>query len=101
MGLQRGSVPFGVPAGPFPSAIREADMYEPSLLLFVGALSLGPIVAATPEANSKPTYSKEISRILQKNCEGCHRPGQIGPFALTNYAEASAHARDIKRVTRA
>ena len=65
------------------------------------ACSLAAAHAATPELNGKPTYAKEVSRIIQKNCEGCHRPGQIGPFSLTNYREASAHARDIKRLTQA
>lgn len=49
--------------------------------------------------NGAPTYAKEVSRILQKRCEGCHRPGQIGPFALTNYEQVSAFAPEIKRAT--
>ena len=48
-----------------------------------------------------PTYSKEVSRIIQKNCENCHRPGQVGPFALTSYDEARAFVKEIKRVTQA
>jgi len=48
-----------------------------------------------------PTYGKEVSRILQKNCESCHRPGQIAPFALTSYGQAKAFAKEIKRVTQA
>src|SRR5258708_6301698 len=44
-----------------------------------------------------PTYAKEVSRIVQKNCEGCHRSGQIGPFSLTNYKEVSAFRAEIKR----
>ena len=34
------------------------------------------------EANSDVTYSNQIARIFQKHCVECHRPGQIGPFAL-------------------
>src|SRR5712692_4481640 len=67
----------------------------------VALLSVAGASAATPDLAAKPTYAKEVSRIVQKNCEGCHRPGQIGPFSLTNYQEISAHARDIKRVTQA
>ena len=48
-----------------------------------------------------PTYAKEVSRIVQKNCEGCHRPGQIGPFSLTNHKEVSAFRAEIKRVVTA
>src|SRR5215510_5450465 len=67
---------------------------------FVGLLAAA-LATATPDLTPKPTYAKEVSRIIQKNCESCHRPGQIGPFSLANYQEISAHARDIKRVTQA
>ena len=29
-----------------------------------------------------PTYNKDIAPILWKNCAGCHRAGEIGPFSL-------------------
>lgn len=32
-----------------------------------------------------PTYHREISRILQRTCVGCHRQGGEGPFSLENY----------------
>jgi mono/diheme cytochrome c family protein len=44
------------------------------------------------------TYSKEISRILEARCQGCHRPGDIGPMSLMNYDDAVAYAPDILRV---
>ena len=53
--------------------------------------------ADKPSGNGLPTYAKEVSRIIQKNCEGCHRPGQIGPFSLTNYEQVSAFAPEIKK----
>ena len=58
-------------------------------------------VGAEKLSDAKPTFGKEVSRIVQKNCEGCHRPGQIGPFSLTNYKEISAFKTEIKRVTQA
>ncbi len=45
-----------------------------------------------------PTYAKEVSRILQKNCQECHRKGQVGPFALENYEQARKRAQDIASV---
>ncbi len=33
------------------------------------------------------TYTKEVTRILEKRCVECHREGEIGPFALTEYEE--------------
>ena len=41
----------------------------------------------TPDNNSQITYCNQISRLLQKHCVECHRPGEIGPFALTDYEE--------------
>ncbi len=36
------------------------------------------------------TYAKDIAPILQARCVGCHRAGQIAPFALTEYDDAVA-----------
>lgn len=33
------------------------------------------------------TYARDISKILNKHCVECHRSGEIGPFALTDYDE--------------
>lgn len=45
------------------------------------------------------TYSRDISPILQQRCQTCHRPGQVAPFALTNFAEARTHVEMIVEVT--
>ena len=68
--------------------------------LFAGLLFTAGLFAASKDV-AAPTYSQHVSRIVQKNCEGCHRPGQIGPFSLTNYQEVSAFKAEIKRVTQA
>jgi len=52
----------------------------------------------TPKTESDVTYSKQISRIFQDNCVVCHRPGEIGPFALTNYDESVGWAEMIDEV---
>ena len=62
---------------------------------------LAPLIYAADVNGGAPVYTREVSRIIQKNCENCHRPGQIGPFALTSYEQVSAYAREIKRVTQA
>jgi peroxiredoxin/mono/diheme cytochrome c family protein len=53
---------------------------------------------AKPKANSKITYAKHIGRILQKNCQECHRPGQIGPMALLTYDDAVSWSDTIREV---
>jgi hypothetical protein len=39
-----------------------------------------------------------VAAILQKNCQECHRPGQIGPFSLLTYDDAVAWADTIREV---
>ncbi len=46
-----------------------------------------------------PTYSDQISRLLQKHCQECHRAGGIGPFALNDYEDAVRWADDIASFT--
>src|SRR5262245_39987327 len=51
-----------------------------------------------PKDDAKITYSKDIARILQKNCQECHRPGQIGPMPLLTYDDAAGWADMIREV---
>jgi hypothetical protein len=44
------------------------------------------------------TYAKEVSWILQKRCQECHRPGEIGPFSLLKFEDAKAWAETIHEV---
>ena len=46
-----------------------------------------------------PTYAKEIAPILRSKCESCHHPGEVAPFSLTTFQQASAWATDIKKYT--
>lgn len=49
--------------------------------------------------NSGPAYYKDVLPILQTHCQVCHRPGEVGPFALQTYKQAVAWADDIKQYT--
>lgn len=52
---------------------------------------------ATAAADS-PTWHREISRIIQRNCQECHRPGGTGPFELTTLTDVTGHAGMITKV---
>jgi peroxiredoxin len=54
--------------------------------------------AVAPMAEGTVTYAKQVSRVLQKNCQECHRPGQIGPMALLTYEDAADWSAMIKEV---
>src|SRR5262249_13307036 len=62
----------------------------------------GCFIGRVREASGKAdvTYTKQISRILQKRCVECHREGQIAPFALTSYEDASGWADTVIEVIR-
>ena len=60
--------------------------------------------AVTPPimpAVTGPTFSKEVVRIFQANCQTCHHPGDIAPFSLMTYEDAKPHAFEIKANTSA
>ncbi len=69
---------------------------SPRLSWFVLAAVLGALgaarVAAKDTTAAKVTYAKHIAPILLKNCAGCHRPGEVGPFSLLSYDDAAKRA---------
>jgi hypothetical protein len=60
------------------------------------------LVVALPVSSHDPittsvTFNKEIIRILQRSCLGCHAPGKIkSDILLTSYEEARPWAKAIK-----
>ncbi|MBI4903894.1 MAG: cytochrome c [Acidobacteria bacterium] len=42
------------------------------------------------------TYTRHIAAILQKNCQACHRPGEVAPMSFTNYREVRPWAKAIR-----
>ncbi len=54
--------------------------------------------AAGFNANPTITYAKHIAPVLQKHCQDCHRPGQIGPMSLLTYEKARAWSDTIREV---
>ncbi len=51
-----------------------------------------------PDNESPVTYCKQIARILQDRCIECHRPGEVAPFALTEYEEVVGWSEMIAEV---
>lgn len=52
----------------------------------------------TVNEHANITYAKEISRIVERRCQECHRPGMIGPFSLLTYDDVKENADMIKEV---
>ena len=74
------------------------------LMAPLGALlMLGTIVTssihALPQQDSSAaavTFNKDVLPILQKNCQACHRPGEIAPMSFLTYKDARPWAKAIK-----
>ena len=58
-------------------------------------LDLGPKPTATP---TQVTYYRDVARILQQNCVGCHHGGGIAPFALDSLTGVKDRTKVIRRV---
>ena len=59
----------------------------------LAALALPAFAAITP------TYNKDVAPILNTQCAECHRPGEVAPFSLLTYQDASKRASLIAAVT--
>ena len=44
------------------------------------------------------TYARHVAPILQKRCQECHRPGEIGPFSLLSFEDAEKRTSRIREV---
>ena len=44
------------------------------------------------------TFHRDVLPILAKDCQGCHRPGQIAPMSFLTYATTRPWAEQIKAV---
>ena len=64
-----------------------------SLLTYV---CLSVWVGAFGNASPMPTFNRDVLPILQRNCQVCHRPGEIGPMPLLTYGETRPWAKAIK-----
>ena len=46
------------------------------------------------------TWHNRVSRIIEQNCQECHRQGENGPFALMTFDDVKQNAPTIKREVR-
>ncbi|MBZ5619049.1 MAG: cytochrome c [Acidobacteriia bacterium] len=61
------------------------------------ALSLSCVAIAAAAGSSQPaTFNKDVLPVLQKNCQSCHRPGEVAPMSFLTYQEARPWAKAIK-----
>jgi hypothetical protein len=67
-------------------------MHALRILLACSVLAMTAMAAS----NSAVTFNKDVLPILQKNCQRCHRPGEIAPMSFLTYREARPWAKAMK-----
>src|SRR2546428_8475799 len=67
-----------------------------AVVLLLCAVGWPAAAEINQESGGVVTFYKDVLPILQKNCQSCHRPGQIGPMSLMSHKEARPWAKAIK-----
>src|ERR1700674_5021739 len=67
-----------------------------SQLAIAGLLACGLAAAADVSTSGSVTFNKDVLPILQKNCQTCHRPGQIAPMSFLTYQGTRPWAKAMK-----
>lgn len=61
--------------------------------------TLGCLITRNYEEEKREiTYSRDVAPIIQNRCQYCHRPGEVAPFSLMNYADTRKWTDMIKEV---
>jgi hypothetical protein len=78
--------------------VRAAVVSGRMLLLVAIALLIRPAIPSAGQSplKSQVTFTKDIEPILQRSCQGCHRPDSVAPMSLLTYEETRPWAKAIK-----
>ena len=63
------------------------------------SLIAGLIAAVAAMGTDSPTFNRDVLPILQKNCQICHRPGQMAPMSFLTYQGTRPWAKAMKTAT--
>src|SRR5579883_2549058 len=59
-------------------------------------LPIAGFLMVASAAAAPVTFQKDVLPILQKNCQSCHRPGQVAPMSFLTYESARPWAKAMK-----
>ena len=67
------------------------------LLIGLATITASMVAKGAEETqNGAVTFNKDVLPILQKNCQTCHRPGEIAPMSFLTYNETRPWAKGMK-----
>jgi hypothetical protein len=59
-------------------------------------MATAAIAADTTTSSPAVTFNKDVLPILQRNCQTCHRPGQVAPMSFLTYQSTRPWAKAMK-----
>src|SRR5215470_17919896 len=69
-------------------------------VLTLTATALTAVLVSSPRAavvqSSGVVFDRDVLPILQKNCQTCHRPGEVAPMSFLTYESTRPWAKAIK-----
>ena len=65
--------------------------------LLIASLACAAIAVAANTSPAPITFQKNVLPVLQKNCQGCHRPGEAAPMSFLTYDSTRPWAKAIKQ----
>ena len=63
-------------------------------ILLAGLVATG--LSAGSDRPVPVTFAKDVLPVMQKRCQGCHRPGEAAPFSMLTYKDTRPWAKAIK-----
>jgi hypothetical protein len=54
------------------------------------------LLSRAASVSSQITFNKDVLTIMQKRCQGCHRPGEVAPMSFLTYSEVRPWAKAIR-----
>src|SRR5919112_3728128 len=55
---------------------------------------------AAKDTTQTVTFYRDVLPVLQKNCQGCHRPNEAAPMSFLTYSETRPWAKAIREAVR-
>jgi hypothetical protein len=66
------------------------------LVLLLGWIAWAPSTTAYAASAGDVTFHRDVEPVLQRRCQTCHRPGDIGPMPLLTYEQVRPWAKSIR-----
>lgn len=70
------------------------------ILLSLTTVLMASAAGKSGAATHQVTFYRDVLPILQKNCQGCHRPGEAAPVSFLTYSETRPWAKAIRESVR-